>query len=215
LPMAMFQANSLSPDAFTTAMAILVLSSALRVLDRAPGKLPRGVMAEAVVLSVVLGLSKPTYAVVALAYLVPLLDRARRRDSWVLLVPVAAGVLVSTAWQRATASLFVCAVRYFGLRPRPGDQATTILTQSVPGWTPGCSCPRSLSSWSRSRPTAHALADSGTPRSRPRWPSSRSTRSGSPRWRARCADHEISVERPTSRGHTVVARAASPRTSSE
>jgi hypothetical protein len=81
------------------------------------------------VLSVVLGLSKPTYAVVAFAYLLPLLDRERRRDSWVLLVPVAAGVLVSTAWQRATTSLFVCDVRYFDIRPRPGDQTTTILTQ--------------------------------------------------------------------------------------
>jgi hypothetical protein len=129
LPVAMFQANSVSPDAFTTAMAILVLSSALRVIDREPGKLPRRVVVEALVLSMVLALAKPTYAVVALVYLVPLLDRERRRDSWVLLAPVAAGVLVSAAWQRATASLFVCDVRYFGIRPRPGDQATTILSQ--------------------------------------------------------------------------------------
>ena len=129
LPVAMFQANSLSPDAFTAAVAIFVLSSALRVLDRPPGRLPRGVLVEATVLTVLLGLSKPTYVVVALAYLVPLLERARRRDSWVLLLPVAAGVAVSAVWQRATANLFVCDARFFGLHPRPGDQMETILTE--------------------------------------------------------------------------------------
>jgi hypothetical protein len=129
LPVAAFQANSLSPDAFTAAMAILVLSSALRILDRPPGPLPRRVLVEATAFTLLLALSKPTYVVVALAYLLPLLDRTRRRDSWVLLVPVVVGGVVSTVWQRATASLFVCDQRFFGIHARPGEQAKTILTQ--------------------------------------------------------------------------------------
>jgi hypothetical protein len=129
LPVAVFQANSLSPDAFTAAMAILVLSSALRVLDRPPGPLPRRVLVEATVFTLLLALSKPTYVVVALAYLLPLLDRARRRDSWVLLVPVAVGAAVSVVWQRATASLFVCDQRFFGIHAQPGKQTETIVSE--------------------------------------------------------------------------------------
>ena len=51
---------------------------------------------------VLLALAKPTYVVVALCYLVPLLDRARRRGSWPLLVPVGVGIAVSALWQRGT-----------------------------------------------------------------------------------------------------------------
>jgi hypothetical protein len=129
LPVAAFQANSLSPDAFTAAMTILVLSSALRVLDRSPGPLPPRVIVEATVFTLLLALSKPTYVVVALAYLLPLLDRRRRHDSWPLLVPVGLGVAASAVWQRATASLFVCDQRFFGIHARPGDQTQTIITQ--------------------------------------------------------------------------------------
>jgi hypothetical protein len=42
---------------------------------------------------------------------------------------VVAGAAVSAVWQRATASRFVCDVRYFGIHPRPGDQTHTILTE--------------------------------------------------------------------------------------
>jgi len=127
LPIVMFQANSLSPDTLTTAVAILVVSSALRVLDH-EGPLPRSMFGEVIGLSLLLGLVKPTYVVIALLYLLPLLDRARRRDSWKLLVPVALGGLASTVWQRANSSRFVCDVRFFQIEPSPRDQLHAILT---------------------------------------------------------------------------------------
>jgi hypothetical protein len=126
LPIVMFQANSLSPDTLTTAAAILVVSSALRVLDH-DGPLPRSMWWEAVGLSLFLGLVKPTYVVIALLYLLPLLDRARRRFSWKLLVPVALGGLASTVWQRANSSRFVCDVRFFHIEPSPHDQVRAIV----------------------------------------------------------------------------------------
>lgn len=129
LPVALFQANSLSPDGITIALSLLVLSSALRALDRPLGRFPRAMLVEAVALSLLLALAKPTYVVVALAYLVPLLDRARRRGSWPLLVPVATGLAVSALWQRGTRSLFVCDVRFFGVPTAPGSQTDAILTR--------------------------------------------------------------------------------------
>ncbi len=127
LPIVMFQANSLSPDTLTTAVAILVVSSALRVLDH-EGPLPRSMWWEAIGLSLALGLVKPTYVVISLLYLLPLLDRDRRRGSWKLLVPVALGGLASTVWQRANSSRFVCDVRFFQIEPNPRDQVHAILT---------------------------------------------------------------------------------------
>lgn len=127
LPIVMFQANSLSPDTLTTAAAILVVSSALRLLDRDDGPLPRAMFIEAIGFSLLLGLVKPTYIVVALLYLLPLLDRTRRRASWKLLVPVVLGGLASTAWQRANSSRFVCDVRFFEIEPNPHEQVRSIL----------------------------------------------------------------------------------------
>lgn len=129
LPVALFQANSLSPDGITIALSLLVLSTGLRALDRPPGPVPRGMLVEAIGLSLLLALAKPTYVIVTLVFLVPLVDRTRRRGSWPLLVPVGVGLGLSALWQRATSSLFVCDVRFFGVPTASGAQTHEILTR--------------------------------------------------------------------------------------
>ena len=80
LPVVLFQAaTSVSPDAMTTVLALLVISSALRMTADPSPTLPRAFLVEAVLFSVALGLCKPSYVVVALCYLLPLLGPTRRR----------------------------------------------------------------------------------------------------------------------------------------
>ena len=74
IPVAVFQsASSLSPDAFTNAVALLVVSSALRALDP-PTRVTtaKQLVIEAALLSALLGMCKPAYVVVAGCYLLPL-----------------------------------------------------------------------------------------------------------------------------------------------
>ncbi len=132
LPVALFQgATSLSPDAMTTALALLVISSALRMTAHQSPRLPRAFLVEATVLSVALGLCKPSYVVVALCYLLPLLGPARRLASWPLAIPLALGVGVSALWQTSQEHLFVCDTRFFGAQLDPDAQRHAILTNPL------------------------------------------------------------------------------------
>jgi hypothetical protein len=132
LPIAIFQgATSLSPDAMTTAIALLVVSSALRMAADPRPRLPRAFLVEAAVLSVALGLCKPSYAVVALCYLLPLFGSARRLSFWPLAIPVALGVGVSVIWQGSQEHLFFCDNRYFGAELDPGQQRHLLLTHPL------------------------------------------------------------------------------------
>lgn len=128
LPSTLFQAaTSISPDALTTAMAMLVLASALRITAR-PERPWAPQLAEAVGLTLVLALCKPTYVLVSAAYLMPLLRRPVERGHRLLLaaVPVL-GLGVSALWQRSQRHLFICDTRLFGIGSDPVAQATHIL----------------------------------------------------------------------------------------
>ena len=139
LPAALFQgATSVSPDALTTAMALLVISSALRMTASAEPRLPRAFLVEAVLLSVALGLCKPSYVVVALCYLLPLLSPSRRRAYWPLGIAVAAGIGVSTLWQTTQSHLFVCDNGFFGVQLDPSRQRHTIATNPLRLVGAGC-----------------------------------------------------------------------------
>jgi uncharacterized membrane protein len=103
-PMSLFQGASLSGDGPTTALAVLVGASALRLAGE-PGPLRRRDAAEAVAVAVALALCKPPYALVSLAYLAPVLRRGR--PARVLLVAPVAAVAVMAAWSRYAAGVFV------------------------------------------------------------------------------------------------------------
>jgi uncharacterized membrane protein len=117
LPVALFQAApSVSHDAFTTAMALLVVSSALRALDPPEGTTTKALLIEALVLSALLGFCKPTYIVLAGLYLLPLLGRRRRKDRWPLVFAPALGVLTTLLWNSAVGDLWKTDAGYFGIK---------------------------------------------------------------------------------------------------
>jgi uncharacterized membrane protein len=117
LPVALFQAApSVSHDAFTTAMALLVVSSALRTLDPPPHTTTRALLIEALVFSAVLGMCKPMYIVLAGLYLLPLLGRRRRMDRWPLVFAPVLGVATTLLWNAAVSDLWKTDAGYFGIR---------------------------------------------------------------------------------------------------
>jgi hypothetical protein len=82
VPVAVYQsASSISHDAFTTAIALVVVSSALRALDPPEGTSTRALVIEAVILSALLGSVKPMYVVIAALYLLPRLSPKRAEAS--------------------------------------------------------------------------------------------------------------------------------------
>lgn len=128
LPVALFQAApSVSHDAFTTAMALLVVSSALRALDPPSGATTRALLIEALVLSAILGMCKPMYIVVAGLYLLPLLGRRRRTDRWPLVFAPVLGVATTLAWNAAVSDLWKTDAGYFGIKVDDAAQKHALL----------------------------------------------------------------------------------------
>lgn len=119
LPVALIQAGgSPSHDALTTAIALLVLSSGLRVLDPPDGVSNRAMFVEAFVLAALLGSCKPVYGVIAFLYVLPLVGRSWReqwRVRWPLAIAPVFGVIVSTAWTAAVGNLWKTDAGYFGI----------------------------------------------------------------------------------------------------
>ena len=132
VPAALFQAAaSGSHDALTIALSLLVVSSALRMLD-SPHLTRRHAVVEALVLTVLLAACKPGYIVLAACYLLPLLGRGRRRDWWPLaLVPVA-GIVASLIWNEAVGGLWRTDADYFGVAVDPERQRSLLLHEP---WT--------------------------------------------------------------------------------
>jgi hypothetical protein len=130
LPVAVFQsASSLSHDAMTTAVAILVVSSALRALDPPPRTTVRSLVIEAALLSALLGMCKPMYIVVAGCYLLPLLgSRERRGRLWGLAPAAALGVLLTVVWNEVVGDLWRTDSTYFGIRPDPPERRHELIT---------------------------------------------------------------------------------------
>jgi len=128
LPVALFQAApSVSHDAFTTAMALLVVSSALRALDPPPGTTTRALLIEALILSAILGLCKPMYIVVAGLYLLPLIGRRRRTDRWPLVFAPVLGLATTLAWNAAVSDLWKTDAGYFGIKVDESAQKHALL----------------------------------------------------------------------------------------
>ena len=123
----MQSASSPSHDTFTTAIALLVVSSALRALDPPPGTSTRTLLVEALVLSTVLGMCKPVYVVIAGLYLLPLLGPRRRRDRWPLVFAPVLGVLVSVGWNQVVGDLWKTDAGYFGIKVDDATQKHELL----------------------------------------------------------------------------------------
>lgn len=117
VPVAVFQSVGWSHDGITTAVALLVVSSALRALDPPPGSSVRGVVVEAVLLSVLLGSCKPVYVVIAGLYLLPLVGRGRRSSWWPIVCAPLAGVVTSVVLNEVGGGQWRTDADYFGIRP--------------------------------------------------------------------------------------------------
>lgn len=130
VPVAVFQsASSLSHDALTTAVSILVVSSALRALDPPAGASSRGLVVEAVAFSALLGLCKPTYVAVAFLYLLPLLaSRERRARLWPLAAAPVVGIVVSVVTNEIVGDLWRTDADFFGIEPDPAARRHLLLT---------------------------------------------------------------------------------------
>ena len=130
LPIALFQSGvSASHDAVTIAVALLVVSSAIRATD-APATVGRaGILVEAAVLTALLAACKPGYVVVALCYLLPLLGPQRRRDLWPLAFAPVLGALVSVGWNSVVGDLWKTDAGFFGVAVDPGRQRHLLVTR--------------------------------------------------------------------------------------
>jgi uncharacterized membrane protein len=120
LPVALIQAGgTVSHDALTTGVSLLVLSSALRALDPPEGVSNRALIIEALLLSALLGSCKPVYVVIAFCYLLPLVGRTWReewRTRWPLALAPVVGVLATMVWTAAVGNLWKTDAGYFGIR---------------------------------------------------------------------------------------------------
>jgi len=133
VPVALFQASaSLSHDAVTLAVSLVVVSSALRALDPPEGTTTRALVIEAFLLSGLLALCKPGYVVVAFAYVLPLLAsgaRERRRELWPLALAPAVAMGVTVVWNAIVGGLWKTDAAYFGVKVNPARQQHLLLTQ--------------------------------------------------------------------------------------
>ena len=117
VPVAVFQsASSISHDAFTTAISLVVVSSALRALDPPEGTSTRALVIEALVLSALLGSVKPAYVVVAGLYLLPLLGPRRRSDRWPLVFAPVLGAIVTVLWTSSAGNVWKTDAGYFNIK---------------------------------------------------------------------------------------------------
>jgi hypothetical protein len=117
VPVAVFQsASSISHDAFTTAISLVVVSSALRALDPPEGTSTRALVIEALVLSVLLGSVKPAYVVIAGLYVLPLLGSRRRTDRWPLVFAPVLGAIVSVLWTSSAGNVWKTDAGYFFIK---------------------------------------------------------------------------------------------------
>lgn len=133
LPLALFQSSSSpSHDVVTIAVALLVVSSALRVLDAPPDASRTALIVEAAVLTTVLAACKPGYVVLAGCYLLPLFGPRRRRDLWPLACTPVLGALVSLAWNNVVGGLWKTDAGLFGVEVDPERQRHLLVTEP---WT--------------------------------------------------------------------------------
>jgi hypothetical protein len=130
LPVALFQAASArAPDLMTTGVAFLVVVAALRAVAAGTDRTLGSPLFERFALCGLLGLLKPTYAVLGLCFLLPLFGRrADRADPvWTLVTPAVVAVGASVVWQLYATRFFVCDTVHFAFFPDADRQRDLIL----------------------------------------------------------------------------------------
>jgi uncharacterized membrane protein len=129
LPVALFQAaTSRAPDAITIGIGMLVLGAALRAVRGGTSVAAGGSsLVERIALCMVLGALKPTYAILSICFLLPLLRRPRSERVTTLVAPVVVAFATSVLWQSYAGHFFVCDTTFFGYRPDSHEQLRTIL----------------------------------------------------------------------------------------
>ncbi len=133
LPLAVFQSSaSVSHDALTIAVSLVVVSSALRTMDAPPGATRTSLFVEAALLTTLLASCKPGYAVLAGCYLLPLFGPRRRRELWPLALAPVLGALVSVVWNSAISDLWKTDAALFGVHVDPARQRHLLVTEP---WT--------------------------------------------------------------------------------
>ena len=128
IPVALFQASaSESHDALTIAISLLVVGSALRLVDVDPDVSFAKVFGEALLCTLLLAACKPGYIVLAGCYLLPLVGRRRRAGWWPLALVPAIGVVASLLWNEAVGGLWRTDADLFGVAVDPTRQRSLLL----------------------------------------------------------------------------------------
>jgi uncharacterized membrane protein len=99
MPVVLFQAATVSADAITNALALLVIAEALALTAQPEGKVPRGMVIETVVATIALALCKQPYLLAAALLVVPAW-RHRRQIGIALGATVVGGGALALAWTR-------------------------------------------------------------------------------------------------------------------
>jgi uncharacterized membrane protein len=129
LPLALFQAGTLTHDGLTIALALVLVSSALRIADPRMQITTRSALIEAGTLSLLLALCKPTYIVLGLLYLLPLVGSARRRELRLLAAVVGGAIAISVVWNAAFENLWRTDADLLGIKIDSDQQRHSLFTE--------------------------------------------------------------------------------------
>ncbi len=99
MPVALFQAATVSADGITNALALLVIADAFALTAQPVDRVPRGLLIETILATIGLALCKQPYLLVAALLVVPAW-RHRRQIGAALAVTVAVGGGLALAWTR-------------------------------------------------------------------------------------------------------------------
>jgi uncharacterized membrane protein len=99
MPVVLFQAATVSADAITNALALLVVALAFALTAQPIGQVPRRLLIEACLATIALALCKQPYLLAAALLVVPAWRHRRQIGAW-LAATVAVGGVVALAWTR-------------------------------------------------------------------------------------------------------------------
>ncbi len=99
MPVALFQAATVSADAITNALALLVIANAFALTAQPVDRVPRGMLIETIAATIGLALCKQPYLLAAALLVIPAW-RHRRQIGVALGATVVAGGAVALAWTR-------------------------------------------------------------------------------------------------------------------
>src|SRR4029078_8669128 len=99
MPVALFQAATVSSDAITNALALLVIADALALTVQPVDRVPRGLLIETILATIGLALCKQPYLLVGALLVIPAW-RHRRQIGAALAVTLVVGGGLALAWTR-------------------------------------------------------------------------------------------------------------------